>query len=290
MEFCGKMQHSIELLQKYEKLAMLYSDKGYYLAFSGGKDSQALYHVAKLAGVRFEAHYNVTTIDPPELVRFIRKQYPDVVFDRPKLGFAKLCIKKKMLPTRYSRFCCAELKETSGGGTVTLTGVRHAESSRRKLRGEAEIFSRNKKRRFQGTSTNFDQFTRNKEVENVQCIKGKDKIIINPIIEWSEDDVWEFLNNVVKVQHCELYDKGRTRLGCLFCPMANIKSIRKDCEEYPKYKALIIRTINTLRSNGYMSNYTDLTDEEVFEWWISKKSIKQWYCDNELQLKLFNEL
>lgn len=290
MTFDGKLKHSIELLQKYEKLAMLYSDKGYYLAFSGGKDSQALYHIAKLAGVRFEAHYNVTTIDPPELVRFIRKQYPDVVFNHPKLSFAKLCINKKMLPTRYTRFCCAELKETGGGGTVTLTGVRHAESSRRKFRGEAEIFSRNEKRRFQGTSTNFDQFTRNKEVENVQCIKGKDKIIINPIIEWSEDDVWEFLNNVVKVQHCELYDKGRTRLGCLFCPMANIKSIRKDCEEYPKYKALIIRTINTLRSNGYMSNYTDLTDEEVFEWWISKKSIKQWYCDNELQLKLFNEL
>lgn len=287
MEFCKKMQHSIELLQKYEKLAMLYSDKGYYLAFSGGKDSQALYHIAKLAGVRFEAHYNVTTIDPPELVRFIRKQYPDVVFDRPKLSFAKLCIKKKMLPTRYARFCCAELKETNGGGTVTLTGVRYAESSRRKLRGEAEIFSRNEKRRFQGTSTNFDEFTRNKEVENVQCIKGKDKIIINPIIEWSEDDVWEFLNNVVKVQHCELYDKGRTRLGCLFCPMANIKSIRKDCEEYPQYKALIIRTINKLRQNGYMNNYTDLTDEEIFDWWISKKNIKQWYSDNKLQQTLF---
>lgn len=287
MEFLKKMQHSIELLQKYEKLAMRYSDKGYYLAFSGGKDSQALYHIAKLAGVCFEAHYSVTTIDPPELVRFIRKQYLDVVFDRPKLSFAKLCIKKKMLPTRYARFCCAELKETSGGGTVTLTGVRHAESSRRKLRGEAEIFSYNEKRRFQGTSTNFDQFTRNKEVENVQCIKGKDKIIINPIIEWSEEDVWHFLNDVVKVQHCELYDKGRTRLGCLFCPMANIKSIRKDCEEYPKYKALIIRTINTLRSNGYMNNYTDLTDEEVFEWWISKQDIRKWYFENKLQQTLF---
>lgn len=282
-----KIRHSIELLKKYESLALRYSEKGFFLAFSGGKDSQALYHIAKLAGVRFEAHYNVTTIDPPELVRFIRKQYPDVVFDRPKLSFAKLCIKKKMLPTRYARFCCAELKETSGGGTVTLTGVRHTESSRRKLRGEAEIFSRNKKRRFQGTSTNFDQFTRNKEVENVQCIKGKDKIIINPIIEWSEDDVWEFLNNVVKVQHCELYDKGRTRLGCMFCPMANIKSIRTDCEEYPKYKALIIRTINKLRQNGYMNNYTDLTDEEIFDWWISKKNIKQWYCDNKLQQTLF---
>ena len=289
MNFNDKLKHSIHLLRKYEKLAMMYSEKGYYLAFSGGKDSQALYHVAKLAGVRFEAHYNVTTIDPPELVRFIRKQYPDVVFDHPKLSFAELCIKKKMLPMRHIRFCCTELKETNGGGTVTLTGVRHAESAWRKLRGEAEIFSRNEKRRFQGTSTNFDQFTRNREVDGVQCIKGKDKIVVNPIIEWLEEDVWHFLNDVVKVQHCELYDRGKTRLGCLFCPMASIKSIRKDCEEYPKYKDLIIRTINKLRSNGYMNNYIDLTDEEVFEWWISKQDIRKWYFENKLQQKLFNE-
>ena len=289
MNFNDKLKHSIHLLRKYENLAMMYSEKGYYLAFSGGKDSQALYHVAKLAGVRFEAHYNVTTIDPPELVRFIRKQYPDVVFDHPKLSFAELCIKKKMLPRRQARFCCAGLKETNGGGTVTLTGVRHAESARRKLRGEAEIFSRNEKRLFQGTSTNFDQFTRNREVDGVQCIKGKDKIVVNPIIEWLEEDVWHFLNDVVKVQHCELYDRGRTRLGCLFCPMASTKSIRKDCEEYPKYKALIIRTINKLRSNGYMNNYIDLTDEEVFEWWISKQDIRKWYFENKLQQKLFNE-
>lgn len=282
-----KIQHSIQLLQKHEKLAMLYSDKGYYLAFSGGKDSQALYHIAILAGVRFEAHYNVTTIDPPELVRFIRKHYPDVVFEHPKLSFAKLCVKKKTLPTRYARFCCAELKETGGANTVTLTGVRRAESSRRKLRGEAEIFSRSEKRRFSGTSYQFDQFTRNKEVEGVQCIKGKDKIIINPIIDWEENDVWGFLNNVAKVEHCELYDTGRTRLGCLFCPMADIKSIKRDCEKYPKYKTLMLRTICKLRANGYMNNYADLTDEEVFEWWISKKNIKQWYFENKVQQYLF---
>ena len=282
-----KIQHSISLLQQYEKIAMQYSDKGYYLAFSGGKDSQALYHIAKLAGVRFEAHYNVTTIDPPELVRFIRKRYPDVVFNHPKLSFAKLCIKKKALPTRLMRFCCAELKETSGENTVTLTGVRKAESIKRRKREETEIFSNNKNRQFKGTSVQFDQFTRIKEVEGLQCIKGKDKIIVNPIIDWTERDVWTFLNNVVKVEHCELYDKGRTRLGCLFCPMASLNQIRKDCEEYPKYKALMLRTIYRLRANGYMNNYAKLTDEEVFEWWVSKKGIKQWYAENKLQQKLF---
>lgn len=110
--FDEKLQHSIELLQKSEKLALTMYEKGYYLAFSGGKDSQALYHVAQMAGVKFEAHYALTTLDPPELVYFIRDNYPDVIIDRPKLNFHQLCIKKKLLPTLFIRFCCAELKET----------------------------------------------------------------------------------------------------------------------------------------------------------------------------------
>lgn len=285
--FEAKLKHSIELLKKTEALALRYYDKGFYLAFSGGKDSQALFHVAKLAGVKFEAHYVLTTVDPPELVRFIRKKYPDVVVDLPTDSFARLCIKKKMLPMRMIRFCCAVLKETKGANTVTLTGVRREESVQRSKRNEAEIVTSNKKDKFTGTLEQFDQFTRSKEVEGVQCVKGKDKIVINPIIEWTEQDVWHFLNNVVKVEHCELYNKGWKRIGCLFCPMASNKELARMEKEYPKYKAMLIRTISRLRKNGYMNKYPDLTDEEVFRWWVSKKNIKEWYFENKLQGNLF---
>ena len=200
--FDAKLQHSIELLQKSEALALRYYDKGFYLAFSGGKDSQALYHVTELAGVKFEAHYSLTTLDPPELVRFIRANYPSVFVDRPEMTFAQLCLKKKALPTMLMRFCCAVLKETKGVGTVTLTGVRRAESAQRSHRNEAEIVTRRKDDKFTGTLEQFDQFTRTKEVEGVQCVRGNDKIVINPIIDWSEADVWYFLNNVAKVNHC----------------------------------------------------------------------------------------
>lgn len=286
-EFDNRLAHSIDLLRKSEKLALRYSAEGFYLAFSGGKDSQALYHVAQLAGVRFEAHYALTTLDPPELVRFIRSHYPDVINNLPKLTFAQLCIKKKALPTGLMRFCCAELKETQGAGTVTLTGVRRQESVKRSKRREAEITGR-KGPKFRGTLEQFDQFTREKEIEGVQCVKGKDKIIINPIIDWSEADVWYFLNEVVKVEHCSLYDKGWRRLGCLFCPMANKKEILRQGADYPKYKALIIRTIHKLRENGYMNSYQDLTDQEVFEWWISKEGIRKWYS-NHKQPTLFDD-
>ena len=290
INFDKKLQHSIELLQKSEKLALRYSDKGFYLAFSGGKDSQSLYHVAVLAGVKFDAHYSLTTLDPPELVMFIRNKYPDVAIDIPKLTFAQLCIKRKALPTRLMRFCCAVLKETKGAGTVTLTGVRREESVQRSHRNEAEIIRAKKTDRFSGSFEQLDQFTRSQEVEGVQCVKGKDKIVINPIIDWTKEDVWYFLNEVVKVEHCELYDKGWQRIGCLFCPMASQKEIIKQGGAYPRYKALILRTIHRLRENGYMNHYTDLTDEEVFNWCTSKQGIKHWYCEHKLQGNLFDDL
>ncbi len=287
MSFDERLQHSIDLLRRSESLALRYYENGFYLAFSGGKDSQSLYHVAQLAGVKFEAHYALTTLDPPELVRFIRSNYPDVIIDRPDMTFAQLCIKKKALPTMRMRFCCAVLKETKGAGTVTLTGVRRQESVKRSKRNETEIIGP-REPKYSGTFKQFDQFTREKEIEGVQCIKGKDKIVINPIIDWSEADVWHFLNKEVKVEHCALYDRGWRRLGCLFCPMASKKEIIKQGESYPKYRDLYLRTITKLKENGYMNKYPDLTAEEIFEWWISKESIKSWYASHKLQNKLFD--
>lgn len=117
------------------------------LAFSGGKDSVCLYHVCELAsqelGVDFDeafyCQYNVTNIDPPELVRFIRNEYPKVHFHHPKITFWKLLEKKRMLPTQMVRFCCQELKEISHfEGGYTLTGVRKAESVKRSKRESFE--------------------------------------------------------------------------------------------------------------------------------------------------------
>lgn len=297
-------EKSIELLKKCESLALQYSPKGFFLAFSGGKDSQCLYHVAKLAGVKFEAHYARTGIDHPELVHFIKRNYPDVVWDRPDCTFWELVIKRRILPTRQFRYCCEVLKETNGGGTVTLTGVRRAESVKRSKRNIYEVSSRKfssdseesfdqwrKEQIAQITkNTNIDQFSEQGETE-VRCVSGKDKIIINPIIEWSDADVWDFLNNVVKVEHCELYDRGYHRLGCLFCPMASLKEQRRMERDYPKYKRQYLRTIHKLRecreANNLPDYYKDMTDEDVFQWWLSKKSLEAWKADNIYTKDLF---
>lgn len=96
-----------------------------YVAFSGGKDSVCLYGVCKLAseelGVElldlFDFHYHVTTVDPPELIWFLREHFPFVHRDRPRKTMWQLIATRcNMPPTRLVRYCCYELKE--GGEMV----------------------------------------------------------------------------------------------------------------------------------------------------------------------------
>lgn len=131
-EICDKVEIAIKRLKAF------CPPEGYYVAFSGGKDSQCAYHLCKMAGVKFDAHYNVTSVDPPELVQFIKSHYPDVQFDYPRdskgnvITMWNLIPAERMPPTRLVRYCCETLKETSGKGRYTVTGVRQAESANRK--------------------------------------------------------------------------------------------------------------------------------------------------------------
>ena len=263
-----KMMYSIDLLRKAENLALAYGggDKGYYLAFSGGKDSQALYHIAELAGVKFDAHMNLTSVDPPEVIRFVKQAYPDVDLIKPKKSIYQLAVEKHILPTMRVRWCCAEYKELSGAGRVTLIGIRHQESSRRAKRNEVEISSR----KFSGTLEGLDEYrqelnakrarrnskkygvniTNADQEQTLGCISGKESLLISPIIHWTEEDVWEFLNKVMEVPHCSLYDEGWRRLGCIGCPMSSAKQKQIENIRYPHVKRNWINAIKAIR-NGW---------------------------------------
>ena len=235
-----KMLHSVELLQKAEKIALSYdTEQGYYLAFSGGKDSQALYHIAQLAGVKFRGHMNLTSVDPPEVIRFVKLNYPEVELIKPKKSIFQIAIERQYLPTMRARWCCEEYKEKAGSGKVTLIGIRKAESARRAKRNEVEISSRKfsgdlealeayrqeqraKRARLQSKKKGVNITNADKET-TLGCIHGKESLLISPIIHWAEQDVWEFLNDVVSVSHCALYDEGWHRIGCIGCPMSSYK-------------------------------------------------------------------
>lgn len=119
-DFQEKITHSVELLRKAEKLALAYSpNEGFYLSFSSGKDSQCLYHIAKIAGVKFKAHMGLTSVDPPEVIKFCRKHYPDVDMIKPKISIYNQARKEGMLPTRLIRWCCRVYKE----GIASVQGM-----------------------------------------------------------------------------------------------------------------------------------------------------------------------
>ena len=268
-----KVQRAIDILRSFEP------PEGYHLAFSGGKDSQCVYHLAKMAGVKFDAHYSVTSVDPPELVRFIKKNYPDVSFDhhywndgkpehyfkdgRPKpMTMWSLIADHTIPPTRQVRYCCASLKETSGKGRVVVTGVRWAESqNRRKLHGIADIQTQSKKlhnlaltenptatkiNKSGGLSFLDDNDASRKMVE--QCYQ-KNKVTVNPIVDWTEEEVWEFIKEVAQVPYCELYDQGFTRLGCIGCPLQGREGRLADFERWPRYKMLYIKAFDRMIAN-----------------------------------------
>lgn len=264
-----KIDYSISVLKKAEKLALKYDpEDGFYLAMSFGKDSQCLYHVAQLAGVKFKAHFSPTSVDPPQLIRFGRRNYPDVEFEKLDKSIYQVAIEKGILPTQKVRWCCAEFKESAGAGKVTLIGIRHEESARRKKRNEFEMSShrfsgdydefkkwqkeqiakKTAKLKKQYKNLNHDQFSIDKESE-VKCINGKDSILVSPIIYWTEKDVWDFLNGM-KIEHCELYDMGYKRIGCILCPMSSLKQRRKEEKMFPHVKRNWIKAIMAIRAGG----------------------------------------
>ena len=260
----NKVKTAIETIQKAESLALKYQDYGFHLAFSGGKDSQVIYELCKMAGVKFRPVMQVTTLDPPELMRFVRKNYPDVIMERPEINFYKLIIKKKMLPLRQARYCCEYLKEQSGAGSVTILGIRKAESNRRSKRNELELSNRK-------YSNTLDQFNIDNK-NQILCINGKDKILLNPIIDWQTTrDVWGFIRGK-KLEYCELYDRGYHRIGCMFCPMASVISKQRDRRNYPGVEREIKKSIQMLCDNGDYGLPFDNDIDEIFNWWISNKS------------------
>lgn len=247
------------------------------LAFSGGKDSICLFFVCKRASEElgipmeqmFHVQYNITCVDPPPLVRFIRdvmkKQYPFIEIHHPNETMWKLIAKKKMPPTRLVRYCCANLKEVSNvKGGYTLTGVRHAESVKRAKRESIEIIGKTRKEAVY-LGDNMAE-----ERENRYCMQTE-SYVCNPIIDWSDEDVWHYIKGK-GLPYCSLYDEGWKRLGCIGCPMAPVKQREFEFSQFPKfedcYKRAFAKMLATYSEEEKEKRSLWRNADEVFNWWI----------------------
>lgn len=269
-----KIQHSIDLLKKGEPLALaLQPDMGYYVAFSGGKDSQAMLELVKMAGVKYRAFYSVTGNDPPENISFIRKNYPEVNWVHPKEKFFKL-VEKKGMPTINMRFCCERIKEGMGAGCVVLTGVRAEESLKRSRYAETEIWSRRKEHQGKPRERDIAQIMENEH----QCIKGKDRVMVRPILSWTEEEIWAFIRlRNLPVNPCYT---TLGRVGCMFCPFASTKQIEAYENRYPKMLDCLLKHIEVWFLK--FPNPTVKSAAMYYAWWKSKAKLNHFLKDTKM--------
>jgi phosphoadenosine phosphosulfate reductase len=205
-----KEEIAIMTIRNYESMALARSPDGFYECFSGGKDSIVQDKLFELSGVKFTRNLNNTTIDPPELLRFVRKYYPDTIWHNPPQGNLPMYMKEKSCgpPTRLARWCCELYKEQGGRGLFKAFGVRAEESARRKGMWQT-----------------------------VTLHKSDLSPILSPILYWTEMDVWNFIKKY-NLPYCSLYDEGFKRLGCIGCPMGGAKGMARDFARWPKYEKL----------------------------------------------------
>ena len=289
-----KVQTAIDRLRAFE------TEEGYYVADSGGKDSSCVVKLCEMAGVKFDAHYNATTIDPPQLVRFIRRHHPQTEIEKPEYTMRELIVKEQIPPTRLMRYCCKHLKELHGQGRVVVTGVRWAESGNRKNNQGLVTFATaskelNNAANLSGAEPN--QTSRGGLILNtdndenrrmVEMCYRTHKTLVNPIIDWTGEDVWEFIRHY-NVPYCELYDCGFKRLGCVACPLGGSASMQRELEFFPQFKKFYIHTFDEMldarRKAGKHINRYWTDGESVLRWWVGKGGENK----DELQLGIFDE-
>lgn len=284
-----KEQMAITRLQDAARLSLHRYGKPLLITYSGGKDSQVLVALAERSGIDFEVVNSHTTADAPETVYFIREQFRQMegrgincTIEKPRYkgkptSMWSLIPQKMMPPTRLVRYCCAVLKENTGRDRFIATGVRWAESTRRKNnRGVMELMHRDPAKRIILMGDNDEKR------QLFETCNLKSKMTVNPIVDWSDDDVWDYTHS----EHLPvnpLYCEGHKRVGCIGCPMAG-GGRQHEFMRWPKYEepyvAAFERMLEARRAKGKPCDWQ--TGRDVFRWWMEDKNVAG-------QLSMFDE-
>lgn len=219
-----KVDRAIRLLQ-----AIPTEDGPIEVAYSGGKDSDVCLELAKMAGINYRAIYKCTTIDPIGTIKHVKDMGVEV--RRPKQTFLQI-VEKRGMPSRFRRFCCAELKEYPILPRAIM-GVRTEESTKRAQR-----------------------YKEPEECRVYKKMKGKPKVrAYYPILDWTLEDVTEFIQERgIKCAPVYYDEQGNfhpeRRLGCIGCPLASQKKRIEQYKEYPQLLNLTINRIQRYYDNG----------------------------------------
>ncbi|MDR3361859.1 MAG: phosphoadenosine phosphosulfate reductase family protein [Desulfovibrio sp.] len=226
---------AIDFLRKHEP------PEGYFVGFSGGKDSIVTLELCRMAGVKHQAYYSCTRIDPPEIYKFIKQHYPDVIWLYPKMTFWQ-GIRKNSPPLRMMRWCCNVLKKDPSKHIPLkhrIMGIRAEESAARAARGRINFHDRLKIWQYK------------------------------PVFRWQEWHVWEFIEQNNLPYPC-LYDEGYDRIGCVICPFImhrNQAKLHQARERYPQMFRVFEKVVADwfLHHTTKASRYSEKTPAEYLE-------------------------
>jgi len=239
--------------------------KNNYVSFSGGKDSLVVLDLAIRVGIS-KVVFCDTTLEFDETIDYIDKieSFYGIKIERikaPKKFFD--LVENICIPSRKCRWCCKVFKF----GPLTkfaidnkvenyITGLRSDESNRRKF--------------YQSTDSN-------PMVPIPQ---------INPIVEWNESEVWNYINkeNLPINPLYRFFD----RIGCWICPYRTDEEWKTTKTHFPEKYKLLENTLNSYANKNNIHDTRNFIDNMKWTSWansiskISAGSIKMSYENNVL--------
>lgn len=171
------------------------------VSYSGGKDSDVILELVRMAGIPYRAIYKNTTIDPPGTIQHCCEKGVEIM---RRKSFAQV-IQEKGYPNFIRRFCCAELKEYKVLDRA-VQGIRRSESTKRARRYKEPTICR------------------------LYGSKKQHVEIYLPILNWTDSDVAEFIHQRNIKCHPLYYDEQgnfcpKKRLGCMGCPQKSDRGL-----------------------------------------------------------------
>lgn len=287
LDHAEKVERSIAQMRLAAGMSERYYQKPLLICYSGGKDSDVLVELADMSGIEYEVQHSRTTVDAPETVYHIREVFSRLkakgvschivnpTYKGERISMWSLIPKKQMPPTRLVRYCCKVLKETGGKGRAIATGVRRNESTARRSRTFANNFSRARPAAldFEDAASLFEDAENAIEHDDnfIRSCRMRGKTSFQPIVEWLDDDVWQFIDEQ-DIEANPLYADGFKRVGCIGCPFASPMERKREFDRWPKYRDAYLRAFAKMldhrRESGLDTQWN--TPEEVYEWWMRR--------------------
>lgn len=251
-----------EAIERIRKFARIAESMEFDVAvgFSGGKDSQVVYDLCKRSGIDFKAYFN-HAFESCETLNFIREHYTEVIWRRSvKQGFFYNIVKNHncILPTTGLAYCCEDYKHNAKqADACSIIGVRRAESKARSKRKTFEV--KNKTLLKKQKAVFREYFT-----ENCTGIGSTSIIQLKPIVDWSNEEVWNYIkrhNIPINPEY-----EHSNRVGCVICPKAQFSSNYHFLMKYPKLIDCVIRVRDKRKDNDWIinSDNRDYKDDKVY--------------------------